>query len=49
MSKIKYELMWLAHNCVSHPIMGILNLFGFIEAGNWVHDITVPKEDNDNA
>jgi len=39
------ELMWLVHNTVGHPVMGILQLFGFVEAGEWVHWHTLPKEE----
>jgi len=26
------------HNMVAHPIAGMLWLFGFEQAGDWVHD-----------
>lgn len=37
--------MWLLHNVVSHPIMGILDLLGFDSAATFVHDITLPQVD----
>ena len=37
-----HDLMMLLHNCVSHPLMGLLQLFGFERAAEVVHDVTLP-------
>lgn len=36
-----HDLMMLLHNCVSHPIMGVLQLLGFDRAAAIVHDVTL--------
>ena len=35
---------WALHNVVGHPVMGLLHLLGFRGAGDWVHEVTLPKE-----
>jgi len=35
---------WLIHNVVGHPIMGVLQVFGFVAAGDWIHNATLPDE-----
>jgi hypothetical protein len=32
------------HNVLGHPVMGLLHLLGFKGAGDWVHEVTLPKE-----
>ena len=34
--------MWLVHNVIGHPLMGLLFFVGLRKAGDWVHDITLP-------
>ena len=34
------------HNFFGHPIMGILNLFGFKNLAKTVHDKTLPKQED---
>jgi hypothetical protein len=34
---------WAPHNIIAHPVSEILWQLGFIKAGDWVHDVTVPK------
>ena len=36
----KERLLWLPHNLFAHPLM----IFLPVEWGNWVHDITLPKQ-----
>jgi hypothetical protein len=38
MQTIKRRLVNFRHNMVAHPIAGVLWLFGFEKAGDWVHD-----------
>ena len=38
METVKRRLRNARHNLVAHPIAGILWLFGFEQAGDWVHD-----------
>ena len=46
MLRFRYSL----HNIVGHPLMEIFNILGFHEAGNWIHDATLPKkEENSNV
>ena len=32
------------HNCIGHPVMEILYIFGFKDLGMWFHDYTLPKD-----
>lgn len=32
----------LIHNLIGHPIAGILWAIGAEQAGNWIHDATLP-------
>jgi hypothetical protein len=38
------RLHWAFHNCLGHPLMGVLVFLGAERLGTWVHDITLPKE-----
>ncbi len=33
---------WIVHNLIAHPVMQILALLGFVKAGLWIHDVSVP-------
>ena len=39
---MKYK--YLIHNLIGHPLMGILELFGFNTLAERVHDMTLPAE-----
>ena len=39
MKRFKFTI----HNLFGHPIMELLNIFGFHKAAMWVHDSTLPK------
>lgn len=32
----------LLHNLIAHPVMGLLNALGLIQAGAWLHDRLLP-------
>lgn len=34
---------WFFHNTIGHPLMGVLQLIGFKELAEYVHDVTLPK------
>jgi len=34
-------MKWLFHNCVGHPICGVVMLFNE-EWADWIHDATLP-------
>ena len=36
------KFVWLVHNLIGHPIMGVLSLFGLYKWAFWVHDSTIP-------
>ena len=38
----KTRFNWTLHNVIAHPLSELLWQFGFEDAGNWVHDATVP-------
>jgi len=40
------NVKYLVHNMIGHPLMAIFELFGMFKAANWVHDVTLPKEEN---
>ena len=37
--------MWTAHNVFAHPLSEVLALVGDHNAGNWIHDITIPAHE----
>ena len=37
------------HNLIAHPLMEILHLLGFTKLGNKIHDMTLPKEDENET
>ena len=39
---------YTVHNIVGHPIMEICYLLGLKELGTWVHDVTLPKNHNED-
>ena len=38
------SVRWMLHNVVGHPLMGLLNFMGFEGLGEWVHEVTLPRE-----
>jgi hypothetical protein len=36
------RFQWTLHNIVAHPLSELLYLVGLENAGNWLHDITMP-------
>lgn len=44
MSRLKYTL----HNLIGHPLSEIANLIGFDNLSRWIHDSTLPKENEEN-
>lgn len=38
---------WAMHNIVGHPLMEICFLLGLERLGLWIHDETLPDEDED--
>lgn len=36
------RLQWAPHNLIAHPLSEVLFQIGFEDAGNWLHDATVP-------
>ena len=45
---MKDELMWLVHNCIAHPIAGVLWLCRCTRLADWMHDVTMPKQEETN-
>lgn len=43
MKKENYK--YFIHNFFGHPIMAILNIFGFNSLANKIHDYTLPKKE----
>lgn len=41
-ARLPRRLRWTAHNLIAHPVSEILYLFGFEDAGNRIHDWTIP-------
>lgn len=39
----KIRILWLIHNTIFHPIVGILDCFGFYRLSTLIHDKTSPK------
>lgn len=39
----KIRLLWLIHNIIFHPIVGILDFVGLYNLSNLIHDKTSPK------
>ena len=40
LGRFKYSI----HNIIAHPMSEILFQTGFEDAGNWVHDVTLPDD-----
>jgi len=38
------NLLWLFHNTIIHPICGLLWHLGAERLGDWLHDLTVPRD-----
>jgi len=36
------EMGWLVHNCVAHPVFGVLQFLGIYRLGRWIHDRLTP-------
>lgn len=36
---------WSFHNLIAHPLSEIIHLFGFTEAGNKLHDWSIPEHE----
>ena len=41
-SRLPHRFRWTLHNLVAHPLSEVLFQLGFEDAGNVVHDATVP-------
>lgn len=41
-SRLPERFRWTLHNVVAHPLSEVLFQLGFEDAGNRVHDATVP-------
>jgi hypothetical protein len=39
-----YVALTLLHNCIVHPLAGVLWLVGLPELGDWLHDSTRPGD-----
>lgn len=39
---MREELGWLLHNCVAHPVFGVLQFLGIYRLGRWIHDGLTP-------
>jgi len=37
------------HNMIGHPLMEVLHLIGLDAASRWIHDVTLPEDDNDGT
>lgn len=44
-AKLPKRFQWTLHNLIAHPLSEVLFQFGFEDAGNWVHDWSVPLHD----
>ena len=42
------DLKWAPHNLIAHPLMEILFQIGLEDAGEYIHDITAPRGDDDS-
>lgn len=38
METIRHRFKMVIHNCISHPIAGVLWLAGWQAGGDWIHD-----------
>lgn len=43
------DLKWLPHNLIAHPLMEILFQIGLEHAGEYVHEITIPRGYDDSS
>jgi hypothetical protein len=41
------RIEWAVHNIIGHPLMEICFLLGLERLGLWIHDETLPEEDED--
>jgi hypothetical protein len=44
---LKTKFYIFLHNCIGHPIMGILQLFGFVDLAEAIHNATMHPDDRD--
>lgn len=44
-NKLPLRFQWTLHNVVSHPLSEIAHLMGFEKLSRTIHDITLPKEE----
>tara|TARA_S200000501_G_scaffold101612_1_gene95101 strand:- start:362 stop:568 length:207 start_codon:yes stop_codon:yes gene_type:complete len=42
------DLKWAPHNLIAHPLMEILFQVGLERASEYVHEITIPRGDDDS-
>ncbi len=40
---MKTRIMWFIHNAIGHPMMGVCQLLGLKELGDYFHEVTLPK------
>lgn len=38
---------WFVHNVIGHPLMQLLNMCKFKYLALYIHEITLPEENND--
>jgi hypothetical protein len=43
-AKLPERFRWTIHNVVAHPLSELLHQLGMKNAGEWLHDVTVPDE-----
>lgn len=50
-NRLPTRFHWTPHNMIFHPLSEVLFQFGFVDAGNRIHDWSVPRHrpDDDNA
>ena len=41
------RIEWAVHNIIGHPLMEICFLLGLERLGLWIHDESLPEEDED--
>lgn len=42
-SRLPVRFQWTLHNLIAHPLSEILFQLGFEDAGNRIHDATIPE------
>ena len=48
-SHLPNDLKWAPHNLIAHPLMEILFQIGLESAGEYIHDITTPRGNDDSS